>query len=235
VSEPDQSGGWSKRIRANHRKSEIVVALSIYVLLAFLVQRVFALSSQTSEILNLVDTAVCAVFLADFFVQLGTARNKLRYLRWGWIDLISSLPMLPVLRWGRMVRIVRVVRVLRRLRAAKVLTSTIFAHRAKGGSCDGAIRFRGARDLQFGADLARGDCDIDSNIKTAGDAVWWSLATLATVGYGDKYPVTAEGRVLAILLVASSVNCKLQRSAKLALRSNLFKVGEYLGHFHDLG
>jgi voltage-gated potassium channel len=42
-----------------------------------------------------------------------------------------------------------------------------------------------------------------SNIKTPGDALWWSLATITTVGYGDRYPVTAEGRVIAVMLMIS--------------------------------
>jgi len=73
-----------------------MVALSAYVLLALLVEKAFTLSRHTSDILGIIDTVICAAFLADFFVQLGTARNKLHYLRWGWIDLISSIPALPV-------------------------------------------------------------------------------------------------------------------------------------------
>ena len=45
--------------------------------------------------------------------------------------------------------------------------------------------------------------DPDANIKTASDAIWWSVSTITTVGYGDKVPVTAEGRVLAIMLMVS--------------------------------
>jgi len=182
----------------------LMVALSIYVLLALLIQRVFSLSTQTSEIVHLIDTAVCTIFLADFFVQLGTASNKLRYLRWGWIDLISSIPMFPVLRWGRMVRIVRVVRVLRGFRAARILTSVIFAHRAKGALatalfvCIVLVTFGSVTILQV-------ETDPQSNIRTPGDALWWSLATIATVGYGDKYPVTGEGRALAILLMTGGI------------------------------
>ena len=40
-----------------------------------------------------------------------------------------------------------------------------------------------------------------ANIHTVGDALWWSLVTVTTIGYGDKYPVTAEGRLLAAVLL----------------------------------
>jgi len=37
----------------------------------------------------------------------------------------------------------------------------------------------------------------NSNIRTPGDALWWGLVTVTTIGYGDKYPVTTEGRLVA--------------------------------------
>jgi len=45
----------------------------------------------------------------------------------------------------------------------------------------------------------------ESNIKTAGDAIWWSFVTITTVGYGDKFPVTGEGRVIAAFLMVTGV------------------------------
>jgi len=45
----------------------------------------------------------------------------------------------------------------------------------------------------------------DANIRTAEDAVWWSVSTFTTVGYGDKYPVTSEGRVLGMVLMVAGV------------------------------
>lgn len=45
----------------------------------------------------------------------------------------------------------------------------------------------------------------DANIQTFGDAIWWALVTITTVGYGDHYPVTALGRVVAVLLMAGGV------------------------------
>src|SRR6185312_9490381 len=45
----------------------------------------------------------------------------------------------------------------------------------------------------------------NANIKTAGDAVWWSISTFTTVGYGDVYPTTMEGRILAMVLMMSGI------------------------------
>ena len=45
----------------------------------------------------------------------------------------------------------------------------------------------------------------ESNIKTAGDALWWSFVTITTVGYGDYYPTTIEGRIIAVLLMTTGV------------------------------
>ena len=45
----------------------------------------------------------------------------------------------------------------------------------------------------------------DSNIKTAEDAVWWTFVTITTVGYGDKYPVTTEGRLIGIIVMVVGV------------------------------
>ena len=45
----------------------------------------------------------------------------------------------------------------------------------------------------------------NSNIKTADDAMWWTMETITTVGYGDKYPVTGEGRLIGVVLMVSGV------------------------------
>jgi len=45
----------------------------------------------------------------------------------------------------------------------------------------------------------------NANIKTAGDAIWWSVTTITTVGYGDKYPVTTGGRIVAMILMVSGI------------------------------
>ena len=47
--------------------------------------------------------------------------------------------------------------------------------------------------------------DTFVNIKTAEDAVWWSVSTMTLVGYGDKYPVTTEGRIIGMILMFAGV------------------------------
>jgi voltage-gated potassium channel len=49
------------------------------------------------------------------------------------------------------------------------------------------------------------ETDPNSNIKTAEDAIWWSYVTVTTVGYGDKFPVTTEGRIIASILMTAGV------------------------------
>ena len=51
------------------------------------------------------------------------AERKLAYLKWGWIDLISSIPMLDFVRWGRIARVVRLIRVLRGVRSTRMLVA----------------------------------------------------------------------------------------------------------------
>ena len=45
----------------------------------------------------------------------------------------------------------------------------------------------------------------NSNIKTAEDALWWAYVTITTVGYGDLYPVTTKGRLIALVLMTAGV------------------------------
>src|SRR5262245_40115744 len=75
--------------------------LGIYVLVALAAQTLLPISESTGAILDHLDDLVCLIFFADFFINLYLAPNKLRYLKWGWIDLVSSIPMVDALRAGR--------------------------------------------------------------------------------------------------------------------------------------
>jgi voltage-gated potassium channel len=181
-----------------------LVILSMYVLGAMAVEATGILSDRSKEILNLVDSAICVLFLIDFFHRLGRSKNKVHFLRWGWIDFISSIPALHLFRWGRLVRVVRVIRILRGVRSTKNLLGFVFESRSKGTLV--SVLLATVLLLVFSSvAILHVETDPDSNIHSAGDALWWSLSTVTTVGYGDRYPTTAEGRLLGILLMTTGV------------------------------
>jgi voltage-gated potassium channel len=182
----------------------VLVIFSIYVLVALAVQATGTLSQETKRLLDIVDSGICVLFLLDFFSRFFRSNNKLKFLKWGWIDFVSSLPALPMLRWGRLFRVARVVRLLRGVRSAKVLLAFAFESRAKGTLA--VVLLASVLLLTFTSiAVLHVETDSDSNIRNAGDALWWSLATITTVGYGDRYPTTAEGRFLGFLLMTGGV------------------------------
>jgi voltage-gated potassium channel len=182
----------------------IILILSIYVLIALFVDTVFKLPTEVSRVLNLVDTGICVIFLIDFIKRFSKAKSKIDYMKWGWIDLLSSIPTLDFIRAGRLLRLVRLLRILRAFRSTKHLLNHIFLNKAKGTLTLVTISASLMIILSSIAILQVED-DANSNIKTAEDALWWSYSTITTVGYGDNYPVTTEGRGIAILLMTVGV------------------------------
>ena len=182
----------------------VMLFLCVYVLAALFVDTAFRLPPETSALLNQVDTLICFVFIGDFVSNILKAKNKLGYLKWGWIDLLSSIPNIQILRWGRFIRVIRILRILRGLRSAKLILKFLFSNRAKGTFASVAmISFI----LMVFSSIAILNCETspESNIRTASDALWWSFVTITTVGYGDFYPVTLLGRIVASVLMTAGV------------------------------
>ena len=182
----------------------IILVLSVYVLAALFIQTIFPLSPQTNQLLDRIDFIVCLIFLYDFFFRLSRAKSKLSFLKWGWIDLVSSIPMFDFLRWGRLVRLIKIFRILRAFRSTKILLHYLFRNRAK--STFGTVALISIVMVIFSSiAILNLENEPDSNIKTPADALWWSFVTITTVGYGDKFPITHEGRIVAAFLMTAGV------------------------------
>jgi voltage-gated potassium channel len=179
-----------------------VLVLSVYALAALLVDLVVPLNPETSRLIQKFDNLVCAVFFIDFLQQFVRAPDKRAFMRLGWIDLLASIPAIDALRWGRLVRVLRILRLLRALRGTQKLYRIFRERRAVGGSV-GLTAFM--LILLSSLSILSVETAERSNIKTAGDALWWSLTTVTTVGYGDLYPVTPLGRTIAGLLMIAGV------------------------------
>lgn len=182
-----------------------MLALCVYTLLALAAEVVLRPGGEIRLLLGYADTAICGVFLLDFLLCIYRAPNRWRYLyTWGWLDLASSIPTIDVARWGRAARAARIFRVLRGVRATKILGSLALAKRAESAFLTVALV---AILLLVVASISilQVETAAESNIKTADDALWWALSTITTVGYGDRYPVTPEGRFIAGVLMCAGV------------------------------
>lgn len=182
-----------------------MIILSVYVLVALFVDVMYDLSPEMDALLTQIDFIVCIIFMGDFFYRLHRAPSKLKFLRWGWIDFISSIPMLSVFRGGNVIRIVRIFRILRAFRSAKILLQYLLKNRTQNTLVTVASF---AFMLAMGGSMAifHLEKSIPSgNIKTPSDALWWSIVTITTVGYGDRYPVSDGGRIVAGTLMIFGV------------------------------
>lgn len=181
-----------------------VLILSIYVLGALIIDSVYILPTETSLLLNYIDNAICGFFFIEFCIRLKNADNKLKFMRWGWIDLISCIPMINLLRAGRLLRLIRLLRIIRAFRTTKNIVDHIFANKAQGAFT--SVSVLAILLVIFSAiGILQVENDPNSNIRTAEDAIWWAYVTITTVGYGDKFPVTTEGRIIAAILMTAGV------------------------------
>ena len=144
--------------------------------------------------LIVVSWTVWAAFAADFAVRLTLADDRRRYARGHWYDV--ALIVLPMLRPLRLLRLLAFARILNRSAANSLVgrVSTYVVGVAVVAVGLGALAVLDAEQDAPGA-----------NIKTFGDALWWACETVTTVGYGDRYPVTTEGRFIAVALMVVGI------------------------------
>jgi voltage-gated potassium channel Kch len=166
----------------------------------------FALRDENLDTVLLVMNALLSiVFLADFAYRLLTAESKSTYFfrQYGWADLLASMPVEQV-KVLRVFRLMRVVRLLREFGVRNIARSLL---NDRAGSALLTLLLMGVLVLEFGSltilnieQHARG-----ANIVNASDALWYVVVTISTVGYGDRFPVTNEGRVAGIVIIVIGV------------------------------
>ncbi len=146
------------------------------------------------EGLRTVAYGIWGLFAIDYFVRLVLADDHRQY----WWRHLADLAIiaLPILSPLRVLRLVMLLRVLNR-RASTTLRGKILLYGLSS-----------ALLLVFCAALAALDAERHhdgANINSFGDALWWAAVTMCTVGYGDRFPVTTEGRFVGVGLMISGV------------------------------
>lgn len=181
----------------------LIAITAISILNIFLIY--FAPAREMKQVIWIVDLAFCFLFLGDFTYRLLTAPSKTAYFfrQYGWLDLLGSLP-IPGIRIIRSVRSVRTIRLMRQY-GVRNMESELRQDRA--GSTLILVAFMAILVLEFGSYFILG-AEVgagNANILTPSDALWWSVVTIATVGYGDLYPVTNQGRIIGTIVIITGV------------------------------
>jgi voltage-gated potassium channel len=201
---------------------------SVLVLVLMLLEASLELSPSQQRIFDACDLLVCCLFLFDFIVRFRRAPDKLGFMKWGWIDLLSAIPVVDALRWGRLARIFRVIRLIRAFRSTRGLIAHFMTEQRLGTI--------GSVFAVFGLIVSFASITVlyvegeapTATIRTPGDAFWWAIVTVTTVGYGDILPVTPEGRLIASLLMVAGVGLFGTLSGLVA--SVLIHPGVWQGH-----
>lgn len=135
-----------------------------------------------------------ALFALDYVVRLVQSPDRVRFLTRNVLDLLVIV--LPLLRPLRLLRLVAMLNVLNR-NAALALRGRVIVY-VVGSTVL----------IVFCAALAVLEAErpfSDAGIRTFPDALWWAITTITTVGYGDRYPVSGTGRMIAVGLMVAGI------------------------------
>ena len=151
--------------------------------------------SSTQTLLNIVQWVSWIAFATDLIYGLINAKNKKQYLKKHPLEVAAVL--LPFLRPLRLLRVIS----FGSLVIQKVAVGRQFAITIKVIITSLFVAYISAVQITI---IER---DIDgSNIKNFGDGLWWAITTVTTVGYGDRFPTTTEGRFLAVGLMIMGIS-----------------------------
>lgn len=174
------------------RRSEVPLLL---LALAFLFAYAWPVLDPTMDrdlesALDALSWAVWAAFAVDFAVRVALAERRGAYVLRHWYDGVFIA--VPLLRPLRLLRLLAFARILNRT-AVGTLSGRVSVY--VGGGAVTAVALGAVAVLDAERDAP------GANITTIEDALWWACSTVATVGYGDRFPVTSTGRLVAVALM----------------------------------
>jgi len=216
----------SPRLATWRRRTDIPLLLLAVGSLPLLLLEVVAdrLTHNDQQFITAVNVTVFIAFAVDYLVELSVTHKRATYVRTQWASLLivisQSLALLPALGFLGILRGVRALRIVGTLSrvigigaATKEQGRQFFKEKAASVAfglagftwITSAVGFTIAEDVGDGR-----------RIHSFFDALWWSASTITTVGYGDIYPVTAIGRIIAIFTMLIGVSTLAVVTARIA-------------------
>lgn len=195
----------------------IAIALQLLIIVsavAIALETVQSLPPMVRQVLLIVEYSVLAIFTAEYLLRLACSPKPLRYAVsfWGIVDFLSIVPailfLVPDAQSIRSLRLLRLIRLLKLFHASHALDRLARAFQKNRDEL-WIFSFIALVVLYLSA-VGIYHFEHQAQPDTFGSipaCLWWSLATLTTVGYGDVYPITLAGRAFTgiVLLVGLGV------------------------------
>jgi voltage-gated potassium channel len=198
--------------QASHAYDLFILVLTV-LSLVIMVALLLPLNAATIQLLRTYDNLICVVFLIDFGLNLSRSHPKRNYFveRRGWLDLLGSIPSLggafkltALFRLARLSRLARIARLLRG-QDRKELAGDVLRNRGQYAAFITILAAFIVLTIASVLVLQFESKSPDANITTGGDALWWGVVTITTVGYGDTYPVSIAGRLTGVFVMFAGV------------------------------
>jgi len=204
------------KLRKPSNAYNIFILVLTILSLAVMVVMLLPISDATFKLLSVYDNLICVIFLIDFFLNMRGAARKSDYFikERGWLDLLGSIPSLGLitnltkfaglLRLARLSRLARITRLLRG-ENRKTLIKDVLDNRSRYAAFLTILLTILVMTVASVLVLQFESKSPGANITTGGDALWYAIVTITTVGYGDFYPVTTAGRITAVFIMFMGV------------------------------
>ncbi|MFA6072558.1 MAG: ion channel [Candidatus Woesearchaeota archaeon] len=187
----------------DERLMNIVTFISLIYMVFLIAELYFKPTITNIAFTILVDTAVCIVFLFEFFYFLFRAKNKWSYTKINFLDFLASLPFLLIFGFFSKLAILNIFKMIRGLKS--ILKIYEFIGKNKVTPLKKIIIIFVLLIIYFSMSIIYFERQTNPNLNSFEDGLWWAVTTVTTVGYGDSIPITGLGKFVAILLMIIGV------------------------------
>jgi len=206
-------------IRYDRTNKSIIIIYEIFMAALALIAVTLALldilgriTIADSKKLIIVENSILIVFAIDYFSRLFLAKNKKEYIKGHIFDLIAIIPLNSLFRAFRVIKVIRTFELIKLFEVFKLIRLIAFANKLKHET-NVFLKTSGfvyiiliiIAVILFGA-VGIYYAEHNHAIENFEDALWWSIVTATTVGYGDFVPQTQLGRIIATMLMMAGIS-----------------------------